>query len=235
VRGVLFDLDDTLVDHSGAQETAIIGYLADLGLDHDSSAVSRWRAAEDRHFARHLTGELSLQGQRRERVREMLADNGGAYLDDAAADAWFEGYAAHFEAAWSAYDDVGAALDMVAAHGLAVGIVTNFDATHQRRKLEMVGLGGRFEVVVGLDALGVGKPDSRIFRHACELIGTEPAETYFVGDRIDHDAIGARDAGLRAVWLDRHGRAETEFPDGSDLPDGITRLSSLAELEALVG
>ncbi|MDQ1668375.1 MAG: putative hydrolase of the superfamily, partial [Actinomycetota bacterium] len=43
MRGVLFDVDDTLVDH-----------------------------AEDRHLHRHLTGELTFQEQRRARVRDML-------------------------------------------------------------------------------------------------------------------------------------------------------------------
>jgi len=46
VLGLLFDVDDTLVDHSGAQRTAIVAYHASLGLDHDASAVHRWRAAE---------------------------------------------------------------------------------------------------------------------------------------------------------------------------------------------
>jgi putative hydrolase of the HAD superfamily len=228
VRGVLFDVDDTLVDHSGAQRAAIVDYLASLGLDHDDAAVDRWRAAEERHFSRHLTGELTFQGQRRARVREMLAEHGGAEFDDSRADAWFLGYTTRFEAAWTTYDDVAAALDMVAARGLAVGIVTNVDADHQRRKLEMVGLGNRFDVVVGLDTFGFGKPDARVFRHACELIGTTPTDTVFVGDRLDHDAIGARDAGLRAIWLDRSGTAP------SAVPDGVLRVTSLAELEAVV-
>jgi putative hydrolase of the HAD superfamily len=236
VRGVLFDVDDTLVDHDGARQTAIVAHLASLGLDHDDAAVSRWHLVEERHFARHLSGELSFQEQRRARVREMLGGSGGegVHLDDAAADAWFAGYNARFEAAWTAYDDVAAALDVMAAHDLAVGIVTNVGADLQRRKLERVGLGGRFEVVVGLDTFGFGKPDPRVFRHACELIGTEPGETYFVGDRLDHDAIGARDAGLRAIWLDRAGRWRAELAAGAELPEGIVRLSSLAELEAVV-
>jgi putative hydrolase of the HAD superfamily len=228
VRGVLFDIDDTLVDHSGAQRAAIVDYLVSLGLDHDEAAVARWREAEERHFSRHLTGELTFQGQRRARVREMLAAHGGGDLDDGAADAWFVGYTTRFEAQWTTYDDVAAALDMVASRGLAVGIVTNVDADHQRRKLEIVGLGARFDVVVGLDTLGFGKPDARVFRHACDLLGTMPRDTVFVGDRLDHDAVGARDAGLRAVWLDRSGTPR------SDVPDGVTRVASLAELEAVV-
>jgi putative hydrolase of the HAD superfamily len=228
VRGVLFDVDDTLVDYSGAQQAAIVAYLASLGLDHDAAAVRRWHDADERHFGRHVAGELTFQGQRRARVREMLAGDRGADIDDATADGWFAGYTTQFEANWTTYDDVGAALAMAASRGLHVGIVTNAAADRQRRKLEMVGLGGFFDVVVGLDTLGFGKPDARVFHHACALLGTDPKDTFFVGDRLDHDAIGARDAGLRAVWLDRSGVAPGE------VPDGITRMTSLAELEAVV-
>ena len=52
----------------------------------------------------------TFQGQRRARVREMLAGDGGADLDDATADAWFAGYTTLFETDWTTYDDVGAAL-----------------------------------------------------------------------------------------------------------------------------
>jgi phosphoglycolate phosphatase-like HAD superfamily hydrolase len=45
VFGVLFDVDDTLVDDSGTQRTAIVAHLANLGLECDDAAVHRWRDA----------------------------------------------------------------------------------------------------------------------------------------------------------------------------------------------
>lgn len=220
VRGVLFDVDDTLVDHAGAGRAAIVEQLRELGLPHRPEDADRWWALEERHFARFLAGELGFQQQRRARVRDMVDDQD---LDDQAADAWFAAYNQRFEAGWACFDDVLAALAALDARGLPVGIVTNLDAVRQRRKLDRVGLGGRFDVLVGLDALGVGKPDAAVFRHACELLGTEPGETAFVGDRLDHDAVGARDAGLLAVWLDRAGPSV-------DVPSGVVRVRSLAEL-----
>jgi hypothetical protein len=47
-------------------------------------------------------------------------------------------------------DDTGAQRIAIGPE-LAVGIVTNADANHQRRKLEIVGVGGCFDVVVWLD------------------------------------------------------------------------------------
>ena len=65
------------------------------------------------------------------------------------------------------YDDVGAALDMVASHEFALGIVTNVAADHQRRKLALVGLGDRFGIVVGASTRWASaSPTRRVFRHA---------------------------------------------------------------------
>jgi putative hydrolase of the HAD superfamily len=227
VRAVLFDVDDTLVDHKGAQRGAIVGHLRDLDLPHDEQAVRRWADATDRHFLRHLSGELTLQEHRRERVRELMAHHDIVGLTDDDADEWFTGYTVRFEAGWRAYDDVPGVLDSLHDRGVLVGIISNYGADHQRRKLSAVGLGDRFHVVVGLDTLGFGKPDPRIFKHACDLSGTTPGETAYVGDRLDYDAVAARDAGLVAVWLDR---------DSSDVavPDGVTRIGSLDELEAVL-
>ncbi len=81
-------------------------------------------------------------------------------------------------------------------------------------------------MLVGLDAFGVGKPDPRIFRHACAVLGPAPAEVAYVGDELDVDARGARDAGLVGVWLDRHGTGES--------PDDVPVVRSLDELPSLL-
>jgi putative hydrolase of the HAD superfamily len=73
---IFFDLDDTLLDDTGAQ----VAYLSELfsgwraRLPHADAAgfIAAWRAALERHFERHLRGELSFAEQRRERMREVF-------------------------------------------------------------------------------------------------------------------------------------------------------------------
>src|SRR5439155_12227340 len=95
-------------------------------------------------------------------------------------------------------------------------------------KLAATGLGDRVPVVVGLDTVGVGKPDPRPFLHACALLAVEPGEAAYVGDELDVDARAARDAGLLGIWLDRHA---TGADPGGDVP--VVR--GLAEVPALLG
>jgi putative hydrolase of the HAD superfamily len=77
-----------------------------------------------------------------------------------------------------------------------------------------------------MEDFGVGKPDPRMFRHACHMLGVAPSEAAYVGDELDVDARGARDAGLVGVWLDRHGTGRC--------PKDVPAVRSLDELPDLL-
>ena len=48
---------------------------------------------------------------------------------------------------------------------------------------------------------GVAKPDPRIFHAAAEAAEVSPSEVLHVGDDSHHDVVGARSAGMAAVWI----------------------------------
>jgi putative hydrolase of the HAD superfamily len=78
------------------------------------------------------------------------------------------------------------------------------------------------------------KPDPAIFVHACEVFGVAPADAAYIGDRLRTDAIGAANAGLTGVWLNRTGTV----PSAQDAADaraaGVLEIAALAELPALL-
>ena len=133
-------------------------------------------------------------------------------------------YRERYEASWSLYPDAVAALDALSRYPL--GVITNGGSVHQRQKLAGVGALDRFAAVIASEDLGVAKPAPQIFEAACGAMGAPPSACLHVGDRLDADAIGACDAGLRGVWLDRH--------DEGPGPANVERISSLTELPALV-
>ncbi|MGZ3689067.1 MAG: HAD family hydrolase, partial [Bdellovibrionota bacterium] len=53
-------------------------------------------------------------------------------------------------------------------------------------------------------------PDARIFLKACAALDIEPSSAIFVGDLYELDVVGARNAGLKPIWLDRAGKQSTE-------------------------
>lgn len=84
------------------------------------------------------------------------------------------------------------ALQTLRAHGLALGIVANWDyGLHEH--LQRHGLDTYFDVVV----IAARKPDPTAFRLALERLGVEPHRALHVGDHRPHDEEGARAAGMR--------------------------------------
>lgn len=75
--------------------------------------------------------------------------------------------------------------------------------TNGNADLSAVGLSEHFEGFVSASSVGCAKPDPRIFAHACALLDLPAEQVWHVGDDPHMDVIGARNAGLRAVWLDR--------------------------------
>lgn len=57
------------------------------------------------------------------------------------------------------------------------------------------------------ETIGVAKPDPAIFHAALRQLGRAPADAVMLGDSWAADVLGARAAGVRAVWLNRHQRA----------------------------
>jgi putative hydrolase of the HAD superfamily len=228
VAAVVFDVDGTLIDYDRARREGFARYAVALGLPADGNAWDRWLAAEDVHFRRYLDGELSFEDQRRERVRAFLAEP----LDAAAADDWFAGYLTHFEASWRLFDDVPATLDALA--GLSLAAFSNVSGAYTRRKIEAVGLARVLVGAWGVDDVGAAKPAEATFLGLCERLGVPPASVVHVGDRYGADALGAVQAGLTGVWLDRPGaEPDGRVPHGAPDPR-VQVVSSLAELPALV-
>ncbi|GAA1055592.1 HAD family hydrolase [Agromyces luteolus] len=239
---VLFDLDDTLMAHREAVATGIALHLRERGYAaEEAAAQALWHELEERHYHAYLAGELTFEGQRRARAAEFALAHGDQ-LDDESAGAWFATYFERYRESWALHDDVLPALDEIerALPGVRFGIITNGEADFQLAKLVRLGLEvghpGRIEHLVASGAEGVTKPDPRIFEVAVERFAGDAAVSgaAYVGDRLRTDAIGAAEAGLVGVWLNRSGERPAE-PEATDAAAaGVLEIRTLAELAPLL-
>jgi putative hydrolase of the HAD superfamily len=233
ISAVVWDVDDTLFDYTTADRQGMREHLVAEGLfdgyGSAEAALARWREVTDQQWARFAAGERGFQDQRRDRVRVFLGRQG---LTDDEADAWFQRYIRHYEAAWSLFPDVLPALEALSAsHRHAV--LSNSSLTVQEHKLRTLGIRDRFEAVLCAAELGVSKPEPGAFRAACEALALPPHEVAYVGDHPEIDGRGAAEAGLVSVWIDRGGAAGQ--PAGEAVVhDAVHRITTLAELPALV-
>lgn len=128
-----------------------------------------------------------------------------------------------------AYPEAAAALDLLAAAGFALAVLTNSPTATAERGLAAAGLRERFAHVVGTDQVGVYKPDARVYRHGLAVVGAGPADaTMFAAHW--WDLRGAREVGMRVAWVGRgEGRLSPLLPE----PDA-TGQDLVATAEALV-
>jgi len=109
----------------------------------------------------------------------------------------------------------------------ALGMLTNGAPDLQREKIAASGLGDFFQVVAVSGEHGIGKPRPEIFHLLAEKLGVSPQEVVMVGNSLERDIAGARNAGIVSVWLkvpgsEEHAAVEPDFT--------ITGLSELPGL-----
>lgn len=106
------------------------------------------------------------------------------------------------------FDDVHPALAALHARGKSLGILSNF-STNLENILRRLDVHRYFDFFVISAAVGVEKPDPRIFDLTVRTANRPRAEIVYIGDSMFHDVEGARRAGIDAVLVDRRNR----FPD----------------------
>ena len=111
--------------------------------------------------------------------------------------------------------------------GVKLGVVTNGQTGMQSAVLERLGLLPLLDDVLISGAVGIAKPDPRLYALALSRLGLSAEETLFVGDSPRNDVQGPQLAGMRAAHL----------PTSHPLPPDVVpdfELSGLADLLTLL-
>lgn len=214
------DIDDTLIDFTSAGRGALAAMIGRADM------WPLWDEITEAHVAMVVAGTLDYTQMHVRRTKSFLAEL-GVQLDELDASRFEQSRAQLMRSSWRLYDDVIECLDWLRAAGVRIAAVTNASGAHQRKKIADLGLSRFVDHIAIAGEVGVAKPDPMIFLSACAALECEPSEAVHVGDRLTTDAIGARDAGLTGVWLNRD-RVE------ADVPEHIFELAGLDELPELL-
>jgi len=127
------------------------------------------------------------------------------------------------------FPEVPAMLDRLRQRGVRLAILSNGNPEMLDPMVAASGLADRFEAVLSVDAVGVFKPDARVYRLVEERCGVTPDKVCFLSSNC-WDAHGAAHFGFRTVWVNRAGAPD----DG--LPGTLAgQLRDLSQLPALLG
>lgn len=230
IRALLFDLDDTLavdeaVSHETFAHTAAVA-SSRFGMEparfaRDAMAVARelWAAGECRPYCRSIgisafeclwggfEGEtVELTALRNWAVTyrvEVFARALSAQSPEYPAEApglLSQEFAATRRARQRLLPGARELVSSLSeTHGIA--LLTNGAPDLQREKIAASGLEGFFKAIAVSGEHGIGKPRPEIFHRLLGEMAVSPSEALMVGNSLERDIAGARNAGIRSVWI----------------------------------
>jgi FMN hydrolase / 5-amino-6-(5-phospho-D-ribitylamino)uracil phosphatase len=195
-----FDLDDTLWPVEPVMVAAEHSMWSWLRERHpelmQGQSIETMRAVRARINERYPERIHDMTFMRRRTLQEMFGDHSEA---EALADQAFEVfYAARNRVTF--YDDVEPALRRLKRR------YRLFALSNGNADLQRTGLAELFEGHVTAIGAGAAKPDARIFAHLRELADVDAAQILHVGDDPHADVVGATQAGMQAIWMNREAR-----------------------------
>lgn len=239
IKGILFDLGDTLLDFGPVDTLALFNEGARLAYDYLQEIdqplppfkkfhrrqlrAIQWQLLKS-HFTRREFNSLEVL----DRISKAMGQNLTADQLEELAWMWYEPLSRQA----TVEDGLGDMLaDFRRRDGLALAVVSNTFVSGRvlDRHLRQLGLLEHFSATIYSCNVRYRKPHPEIYRISLERLGIPPAEAIFVGDKLPIDIKGAAGVGMISVLKDPSGarRHRRIRPDHR-----ITSLRQLPEIVA---
>ena len=243
IRGVIFDLGNTLMYFTGDWQDAIADgtecmcrYLTERGYPVPVSFADNFLVV--RESGRQRAQEANLEYTTEQALNDTLAMHNICWIPDAVLPRAVEKFYSAEDDLWEPYEDARATLEALRGSGLKLALLSNaMDHASILRMLERGSLSEFFDPLLSSAQISYRKPDPRAFQPILNAWQLPPNEILMVGDAAGFDIVGAHRAGLRGVLI--QGRCETPlvphaaFSEDELRPDAvITQLSELPDLIA---
>jgi 2-haloacid dehalogenase len=214
-RIAVFDAYGTLLDVNAAMRE----YAARLGADWERISFD-WRTKHIEYtWVRSLAGRYrGFWALAQESLAVVAARHG--VTDEALLSDILQAYRR-----LEAYPEVAGTLRALKARGLRTSILSNGEPDMLAEAVKAAGLTELLDAVLSVDAIGVNKPDPRVYSLVTEHFGVQPAEAAFFSSN-PWDAFGAREFGFRVFWVNRSGG-----PDEYGLRGSVVELRGLQGVE----
>ncbi len=212
LKAIVFDLDNTLLDHNAAEKQAITAFLplyyhepliGSLLQTAPQEFLSRYRHWNEILWRDLSMKRLSADDLKWQRFAKTLLDVAPVFTDEDAkrlgkemGKTYLELYADHWSMIPKADETLLALKDR-----FKLGLITNGFTEQQEGKLARFGWQTRFDAALLSGKVGVMKPHKEIFDMTLAALGVKAHEIVYVGDHYETDIVGAQNAGWRAIWF----------------------------------
>lgn len=224
---IFFDVDGTLLDYEAAERNGIIDFFqvySTIFSGNELEATQVWHELSEEYFNKFLSKELSFQEQQGMRMYQLFKTY-GVNVSPEESQHRFNQYIELYKKNWALFEDVLYTLQTLQQRGHSLGIISNGDYEQQIEKLTALNILQYFKYIFTSSELGISKPDPEIFHKAVLQLNLEMKDCYYIGDRLETDAISSTAAGMQGIWLNR---------DNSQLKYNIPTICSLHEVLTVI-
>jgi len=207
IKGVVFDLDNTLLDFMKMKEFAVkaaVKGMIEAGLQVD----------EDQSY-REIIAIYEKFGWENQQVFDVFIEKQIGYVEHKFLAAGIVAYRRAREANLMAYPNVNKTLMSLTKAGIKLGVVSDAPSREAWLRIYYLNLYHFFDVVITFDDSGERKPSKVPFKMSLEALQLEPEETIMVGDWPERDVVGAKKIGMKTAFA-RYGDTFGTVNSGAD-------------------
>jgi len=226
IKGVIFDLDNTLLDFMKMKEVAVksaIKGMIEAGLDID-----------EKESYKDIVSIYEEFGWENQKVFDVFIDKMIGYVDNKFLAAGIVAYRRAREANLLAYPNVNRTLVGLTKLGIKLAVVSDAPSREAWMRIYYLNLYHFFDAVITFDDSGERKPSSRPFAMALNKLKLEAKDSLMIGDWPERDVVGAKQIGMRtafAVYGDTFGTknsgADWDIQDISEIITIIKKINNI--------
>jgi len=192
IKGVVFDLDNTLLDFMKMKEFAVkaaIKGMIEAGL----------KVNEDKSYI-EINSIYEEFGWENQKVFDVFLEKTIGHVDNKFLAAGIVAYRRAREANLMAYPNVNKTLLTLSKSGIKLGVVSDAPSREAWMRIYYLNLHHYFDVVITYDDSGERKPSPKPFQLALNGMGLRPEETIMIGDWPERDLVGAQQIGMKTAF-----------------------------------
>lgn len=215
-KDLFIDFDDTLYDTHGNAvialgETFEVFHLERYFDDPNVFYDAYWTANIDL-WSRYSKGEIDRPYLIVERFRRPLSLGKGLEVTESLCLEMSDKFLDFCSSKPGVIDGAHELMDYLRSRGYRMHMTSNGFHEVQYKKLAACGLRDYFDTIILSEDAGVNKPSPQYFDYALKVSAAERQTTLMIGDNLNTDVIGALNAGIDAMLVNRWDIEKADIP-----------------------
>ncbi len=208
IKAVFFDIYGTIADFFPPKEEIQINVAEKFNITLDKDKIldayklaNNFLVKQNSIFPiRKMNDEQKLNFF--SEYEKIIIDNSGSNVDvGLAKNIWVEITKQKYDL--KIFPDLIQCINDLRDMGLILGLISNINMSG-KKIAEKLGISSYFNYVFTSEDLGYEKPNKMIFEKSLDIAKLTPSEVVFIGDQVESDILGAKNANILPILLDRY-------------------------------